>query len=500
DLLDMAEGDARQPVDADMDVGGGLLAAGDVEVAAARRARADEDGVVAFLEQRLHAVDALAEARVDAEVHDVADLLVDHRLGQAEARYLGADHAARLGIAVIDDDVIAGGQEVARNGQRSRAGADQGDALAVLLLRCGRQPRAYGVLVIGGDALQAADRHRLVLDAAAPEGRLARPVAGPAEDAGEDVRRPVDHIGVAVALRRDQPDVFGYRGVGRAGPLAVDHLVEIIGNADVGRLHRLLLLTLMFQRVVAGRGRRTRGRRIRRPMRRGQPRAGGGAMVLRCSARGSISTKILLGTNFARPTPRRRRNSGRKPSREPCRHSSFPQPDQPILYENGAVPHLVPPLVEAREAYRMTMTQCDMRTEAAGMAKRRKDTAGGNGGAGYRDALLALQIELVKLQREIIGGGRKILVIIEGRDAAGKDGTIKAITQHLSPRETRVVALGKPSERDVGSWYFRRFVAHLPAAQEMVIFNRSWYNRAGVERVMGFCTKHECEEFLETVP
>jgi polyphosphate kinase 2 len=157
-------------------------------------------------------------------------------------------------------------------------------------------------------------------------------------------------------------------------------------------------------------------------------------------------------------------------------------------------------LVEAREAYRMTMTQCGMRTEAAGMAKRRKDTAGGNGGAGYRDALLALQIELVKLQREIIGGGRKILVIIEGRDAAGKDGTIKAITQHLSPRETRVVALGKPSERDVGSWYFRRFVAHLPAAQEMVIFNRSWYNRAGVERVMGFCTKHECEEFLETVP
>ena len=146
------------------------------------------------------------------------------------------------------------------------------------------------------------------------------------------------------------------------------------------------------------------------------------------------------------------------------------------------------------------MTQCGMRTEAAGMAKRRKDTAGNNGGAGYRDALLALQIELVKLQREIIGGGRKILVIIEGRDAAGKDGTIKAITQHLSPRETRVVALGKPSERDVGSWYFRRFVAHLPAAQEMVIFNRSWYNRAGVERVMGFCTKHECEEFLETVP
>jgi len=118
----------------------------------------------------------------------------------------------------------------------------------------------------------------------------------------------------------------------------------------------------------------------------------------------------------------------------------------------------------------------------------------------YHAALLPLQIELVKLQREIIADGRKILVIVEGRDAAGKDGTIKAITAHLSPRETRVVALNKPTERDRSSWYFQRYVRYLPAAQEMVIFNRSWYNRAGVERVMGFCTKEEYEEFLETVP
>lgn len=131
------------------------------------------------------------------------------------------------------------------------------------------------------------------------------------------------------------------------------------------------------------------------------------------------------------------------------------------------------------------------------MATRKTGTKGTDG---YRAALVALQIELVKLQREIISGSRKIVIVLEGRDAAGKDGTIKAMIEHLSPRETRTVALGMPSERDRSSWYFQRYARHLPAAREMVIFNRSWYNRAGVERVMGFCTKHECEEFLATVP
>src|SRR5258708_18745628 len=134
------------------------------------------------------------------------------------------------------------------------------------------------------------------------------------------------------------------------------------------------------------------------------------------------------------------------------------------------------------------------------MAKRRKAPAATNGTAGYRAALLALQIELVKLQRAIISDHRKILVILEGRDGAGKDGAIKSIVQHLSPRETRAVALGKPTERDGSSWYFQRWVRHLPAGQEMVIFNRSWYNRAGVERVMAFCSEEEGETFLETVP
>ena len=118
----------------------------------------------------------------------------------------------------------------------------------------------------------------------------------------------------------------------------------------------------------------------------------------------------------------------------------------------------------------------------------------------YAKALLKLQIELVKLQRELISGGERILVLIEGRDAAGKDGTIKHVTEHLSPRETRVVALGPPSDRERHSWYFQRYVPYLPTSGEMVLFNRSWYNRAGVEPVMGFCTREETREFFEMVP
>ena len=117
----------------------------------------------------------------------------------------------------------------------------------------------------------------------------------------------------------------------------------------------------------------------------------------------------------------------------------------------------------------------------------------------YKESLRKLQIELVKLQRHFIQCEDKILIIFEGRDAAGKDGTIKRIVQHLSPRETRVVALGKPSDRDRTSWYFQRYVPYLPAAEELVLFNRSWYNRAGVERVMGFCTEAEYQEFMGSV-
>ncbi len=117
----------------------------------------------------------------------------------------------------------------------------------------------------------------------------------------------------------------------------------------------------------------------------------------------------------------------------------------------------------------------------------------------YKKHLEQLQIQLVRLQRHIIKNDLQLLVIFEGRDAAGKDGVIKRITEHLSPRETRVVALGKPSERDTNSWYFQRYTTYLPSRQEMVLMNRSWYNRAGVEKVMGFCTATEHKQFLKTV-
>jgi polyphosphate kinase 2 len=110
-----------------------------------------------------------------------------------------------------------------------------------------------------------------------------------------------------------------------------------------------------------------------------------------------------------------------------------------------------------------------------------------------------LHIELVKLQKEIISSGLKLLVILEGRDTAGKDGTIKRITEHLSPRETRVVALNKPSDKETTEWYFQRYSMYLPSAGEFVIFNRSWYNRAGVEKVMGFCTNKQYKDFFTDV-
>ena len=129
----------------------------------------------------------------------------------------------------------------------------------------------------------------------------------------------------------------------------------------------------------------------------------------------------------------------------------------------------------------------------------KKEVGTGHANPGYKRTLRHLQVELVKLQRHLIKNNLQILTIFEGRDAAGKDGVIKRITQHLSPRETRVVALGKPSDRDRHSWYFQRYVPHLPSTGEMVLMNRSWYNRAGVERVMGYCTDQEYERFLDSV-
>ena len=118
----------------------------------------------------------------------------------------------------------------------------------------------------------------------------------------------------------------------------------------------------------------------------------------------------------------------------------------------------------------------------------------------YDEELFRLQVELVKMVEWIKHEGLKVVVVFEGRDAAGKGGVIKRISQYLSPRICRVVALPAPTEREQTQWYFQRYVPHLPAAGEMVLFDRSWYNRAGVERVMGFCSDEEHREFLRTCP
>jgi polyphosphate kinase len=118
----------------------------------------------------------------------------------------------------------------------------------------------------------------------------------------------------------------------------------------------------------------------------------------------------------------------------------------------------------------------------------------------YLERLEPLQLELNELARWLLHTGKRLVVVIEGRDTAGKGGVISAIAQTLNPRHCRVVALGKPSDTERSQWYFQRYAQHLPAAGEIVLFDRSWYNRAGVERVMGFCTKDETERFLQQAP
>jgi polyphosphate kinase 2 len=126
--------------------------------------------------------------------------------------------------------------------------------------------------------------------------------------------------------------------------------------------------------------------------------------------------------------------------------------------------------------------------------------AGQLGKSEYDEQLEALQVELNDVARWLQHTGKRVLVVIEGRDTAGKGGVINAISETLSPRSCRTVALPKPSEREATQWYFQRYVAHLPAAGEIVLFDRSWYNRAGVERVMGFCTEAQTKAFLKQAP
>lgn len=128
------------------------------------------------------------------------------------------------------------------------------------------------------------------------------------------------------------------------------------------------------------------------------------------------------------------------------------------------------------------------------------DTMAKVSNAAYEGELAQMQIELVKMQEWVKETGHKIAIIFEGRDAAGKGGTIKRITEAMNPRICQVVALPAPTEREKTQWYFQRYISHLPAAGEIIIFDRSWYNRAGVERVMGFCTDDEYKEFMRTCP
>ena len=238
DPLEVLERDGFEPVDADVDVGAALLAARQIELLALGCAAADEHRVEpAGGEQLLQALDARVVADLGAHPGDVADLLVDDGLGQPECRDVGAHQAARLVPLLEDHDLVAERQQVVGDRERRRPGADAGDTLAVLLRRHDRQAVDDRILVIRRDALQAADRHRLVLDAPAAAGRLAGPVAHTAEDAREDVRLPVDDVGVGELAQRDEADVLGHVGVCRAGPLAIDDAMEVVGVRRVGRLH-----------------------------------------------------------------------------------------------------------------------------------------------------------------------------------------------------------------------------------------------------------------------
>ena len=118
----------------------------------------------------------------------------------------------------------------------------------------------------------------------------------------------------------------------------------------------------------------------------------------------------------------------------------------------------------------------------------------------YKDLIAPMHLELVRMAEWVQAEGKRLVVVVEGRDTAGKGGTAKAIAEHLNPRQCRTIALPRPTEREATQWYFQRYVPHLPAAGEIVLFDRSWYNRAGVERVMGYCTQAQSTEFLQQAP
>jgi polyphosphate kinase 2 len=197
----------------------------------------------------------------------------------------------------------------------------------------------------------------------------------------------------------------------------------------------------------------------------------------------------------ARPAPNRRRSTASavpsRPARASTQHVQVPLPDDlaehlaelEVAYGDDDEPVLVRSDGERVDTWREGYPYAERMTRQE-----------------YDPQKRLLQIELLKLQRWVKAEGRKVVLVFEGRDAAGKGGTIKRFTEHLNPRGATVVALDRPSEREQTQWYFQRYVAHLPAAGEIVMFDRSWYNRAGVEKVMGFCTEQEYRRLLDQAP
>ena len=242
DRVDVAEVDRLEPVDADEDLVG-VVPAGNLQLLAFRRAAADEHCVEpALVEQRLQAVDRRVVADVHAHVDDVADLLVEDLLGQPERRDVDPHQAAGSRQLLEDRGRVAERHQVVGDRQRRWTRADEGDLLPVLFGGCPRQQVLHLPAIVGGDALQPADGNRLPIDAPAPAGRLARPIARAPQDPREHVRFPIEHVSVGETALGDEADVLGDVGVGRTGPLAVDDPVVVVRIANVGWTHRVVII------------------------------------------------------------------------------------------------------------------------------------------------------------------------------------------------------------------------------------------------------------------
>ena len=207
------------------------------QIATTRRAGADEVSIEAFVEDRLHAGDVVAEVTLDAHVQNQIDFFLQHFHWEAERRDLRAHHAAAARVLFEHVYFVTERQQIARDRKRRRTRAEQRDALAVLLLRHARHERRYVTFVVCGDALEPADRNRLLFGAHAPTGGFARSVARASENSGEHVRIPVEHVRFGVLFLRNQADVLRHRRMRRTCPLAIDDFVEVRGIENIGGFH-----------------------------------------------------------------------------------------------------------------------------------------------------------------------------------------------------------------------------------------------------------------------